>query len=192
VQLSDPFLSGTPTDAYAANGDPGQWSGTGVAETTRWQRCDASGSNCVDIVDAVGASYHPTDADWHHTLRIKVVATGPDATLAPVFSAAYPVTPSQPPVSLSAPTVSGTARVGQPLTGTAGTWQVAFTGATVSTSSRWVQCNAPGVRCDVVVAVGSTFTPTQPGVYAYEEVAINEFGARRMNISRSVPIVVTS
>ena len=57
----------------------GTWNGTPtITEGYQWQRCDASGANCLDIsgagAGALSSDYVVQNADIGHTLRAKVIA----------------------------------------------------------------------------------------------------------------------
>jgi hypothetical protein len=46
-----------------------------IVYTYQWQRCDASGDNCVDISGEVDSTYIPVQDDVGNTLRAKITAT---------------------------------------------------------------------------------------------------------------------
>ena len=86
-----------------------------------WQDCDTAGNSCATVSDATTSSYTLTAADAGHTIRSVVTASNllgsgtassnPTATVVPL-----------PPANTAAPAVSGTAKQGQALTTTNGTW----------------------------------------------------------------------
>ena len=74
LNVSPPSFS--TTDGEILTADPGVWEGTGpLTFDFQWQRCDADGSNCVDIVGATESSYTRTSDDDGHSLRIAVTAS---------------------------------------------------------------------------------------------------------------------
>ena len=78
VSTTPPVLSGPApaTQGHTLTADPGTWSVPGPATYTyQWQRCNASGANCVDIAGATDDTYTPTAADVGHTLRAEITAT---------------------------------------------------------------------------------------------------------------------
>jgi hypothetical protein len=93
VSTTPPVLSGPApaTQGHTLTADPGTWSVPGPATYTyQWQRCDASGANCVDIPGANGDTYTPTAADVGHSLRAEITATndaGSTTTTTPPSSA---------------------------------------------------------------------------------------------------------
>ena len=54
------------------------WTGDGpITYTYQWQRCEADGSDCVDIDDATDETYSPVPADVDHAIVVEVTATNP-------------------------------------------------------------------------------------------------------------------
>jgi hypothetical protein len=100
---------------------PGVWSGTPAPTFAyQWQRCNQSGSGCAPISGATGASYLAQRADVGMTLRALV--TGANSAGSSAATSAATARVGGPPVEQSLPKVSGTARLGNLLTGSNGTW----------------------------------------------------------------------
>ncbi len=155
INTTAPSISGTAQDAQTLTLNPGAWDGTPAITTTyQWRRCDASGLSCADIAGATGLTYVPVPADVGKTLRAVVTATnaGGSTGAATVQTA---VVAAAPPANTVAPVVSGTARDGQTLSTTNGTW----TGTpAISYTYQWRRCNAAGAACaDIAGATGSSY-----------------------------------
>jgi hypothetical protein len=77
VSTSDPSANGggSPAVGDQLQGNPGSWSGSDIAYSYQWMRCDANGVNCVPIDGATSTSYKATTADIGHTLSFCVTAT---------------------------------------------------------------------------------------------------------------------
>jgi hypothetical protein len=72
---SPPTISGTPREGAGLSANRGQWSGsTPMTFSFQWQRCDASGGNCSNIVGATQQTYTLTSADVGRTIRVVVTA----------------------------------------------------------------------------------------------------------------------
>ena len=107
-----------------------------------WQDCDTAGNNCTTISGATTSSYTLTAADAGHTVRSVVTASNllgsgtassnPTATVVPL-----------PPANTAAPAVSGTAKQGQALTTTNGTWS----NSPASYKYAWRDCDSSGNNC---------------------------------------------
>src|SRR4029079_18608430 len=124
--------------------DRGTWTGTPtISYAYQWRRCDA---DCTDIASATGPTYTLAAADGSQTVSVLVTATNAaGSTLASTTASA--TVAAAPPVNTVAPTVSGTARDGEILTGTRGTW----TGTDPLTYAyRWSRCDVTGNACTAV------------------------------------------
>ncbi len=113
-----PSITGTAQVGRLLTAAAGTWSGTEpIAHAFRWQR------GTTNISGATGETYVPQLADVGATLRVMVVATneaGSTEVASAPTAAVIPV--PVPPTSVSPPVVSGTARAGQTLTTSTGSW----------------------------------------------------------------------
>jgi GH25 family lysozyme M1 (1,4-beta-N-acetylmuramidase) len=76
TNLTLPKISGKKQDGQVLTSSVGTWSGSPTKFAYRWQRCDATGLNCVAIKKATLASYTLTPDDIGSTLTLVVTATG--------------------------------------------------------------------------------------------------------------------
>jgi uncharacterized delta-60 repeat protein len=76
VNLTPPALNGSTEAGSVLTLDPGTWSNSPTL-TYQWQRCDATGNNCVDVPGATSLTYTTSPADLGSTLRATVEATTP-------------------------------------------------------------------------------------------------------------------
>src|SRR5919204_3049840 len=74
VNLAAPAIGGTPVQGNALTGSLGSWGGPTPTYSTRWNRCDTTGANCVAL-SASGSTYVLTAADVGSRMRFTVVAT---------------------------------------------------------------------------------------------------------------------
>ena len=70
-----PTIGGVAQIGETLTAMPGTWSDATAKLTYQWQRCDASGASCTDIVGATSKTYRPADADAGSTIRVEVTAT---------------------------------------------------------------------------------------------------------------------
>ena len=106
-----------------------------------------------------GESYRLTADDVGHTLRVREIASGLGGTGAPSVSPATAVVKAAPvaPVASAPPAITGTARVGELLTATHGTWANSPT----SYTDTWQRCANAGSICNPIAgANGLTYRPT--------------------------------
>ncbi|MBA3842708.1 MAG: hypothetical protein H0X39_08820 [Actinobacteria bacterium] len=152
---------------------PGQWAGRRpISFSYRWQRCSASGTRCAAIRGATAARHRLVGADLGRRIRIQVTAAnrvGKSTAASPATAriAQRAVAPVQPPVSISAPTVTGIAAIGQTLRADVGAW--AGTAPLVYTY-QWRRCSA---TCgDIAGATDPTYAPADADVGAALRVVV--------------------
>ncbi|AMB57670.1 excalibur calcium-binding domain-containing protein [Microterricola viridarii] len=168
IELSDvkqfsstpaPVLSGSPQVGQTLTSSVPSWSPTGAALNYQWKR---SGT---DMTGATSANYAIVAADLGHTLTLTVtgaldgyVAASQTSAATAAVSGVWAQTP--------APSISGSAHVGQTLTATPGPWSPAATfsyqwkraGAVISnaTSSTYTLTTADFGKTLTVTVSGST------------------------------------
>jgi uncharacterized repeat protein (TIGR01451 family) len=153
-----PSISGVTVAGQTISVGVGVWSGTPVPTYTyQWQRCDAAGSSCVDILSATGSTFVLGAPDVGATIRVSVTGTNlvGNATALSLPTSVITAAPAAP-SNTALPTISGTTQVGQVLTGTTGTWS----GNPAPTFTyQWRRCDASGSSCsDIGGATASTYT----------------------------------
>ena len=89
----------------------------------QWQRCDANGTSCVDIVGARNQYYRLQAVDARKRLRVVQSATNPDGTVTGATPVTVPIVPAKPGLMV-APRLTSTGRadVGKTITLTPGSW----------------------------------------------------------------------
>jgi subtilase family protein/concanavalin A-like lectin/glucanase superfamily protein len=193
--VAPPTIGGVAQVGESLSATGGVWSGSApIANVQRWQRCDALGSVCVDIVGSMGAAYTVAPVDVGSTLRVAVTATNAVGSETGVSDptalvSAAPVGPL-PPVNLSPPTVTGTATEGQTLTASEGTWGGSFP---VAYSFQWERCDATGTGCvDAAGATGVRYVLGASDVGATLRVVVRAADAGGSTTATSVPSAVVS
>ncbi len=187
-----PALSGTARDGLTLTSTTGTWTGSPtITFTYQWQRCNAAGASCVDIASATNSTYTATATDIGGTLRSRVTGTNSAGNSA-AFSAVSAVVAAAPPVNTVLPVISGTARDGQTLSATNGTW----TGSpTITYAYQWQRCDALGSACQPIAgANASTYllTPTEVGGTTRVVVtATNAAGSAQATAAASAIVVPT-
>ncbi len=141
-----------------------------------WERCDAHGKHCTRIGGASNASYRLTTRDVGHRLRVAVTGYNATATTAAVSSAATAVVIPPPPMSVSPPSIAGTAIQGETLAAAPGNWS----GKPASYYYAWVDCDADGGNCvfrPVASNISSTYQLTDGDVGSTMRVEVWAFSA---------------
>src|ERR1039458_7035350 len=117
-----PTVSGTPQEGQTLTAAAGTWTGlTPITYTYQWTLCEPSGAGCASISSATKTTYKATPEDVGRTLRIAVTASnsaGNSSASSNQTATAAPL----PPANTKLPAISGTAKDGQVLTVSKGTW----------------------------------------------------------------------
>ncbi|WP_247883008.1 DUF4347 domain-containing protein, partial [Azospirillum brasilense] len=125
VNTAVPTVTGTATVGNALTRANGTWSdpdGDTLSYTYQWYRADdTNGTNAASISGATSASYTLTSSDAHKYLRVAVIANDGNSNTTTAYSA-YTAILNSAPVNSVAPSVTGTATVGNALSTTNGTW----------------------------------------------------------------------
>jgi hypothetical protein len=154
-----PTISGTTNVGQSLASTTGSWQvlhdPLGYTTTYQWQRCtSASTASCSDIGGATNAGYTLISADYGNRVRVNVKATNADSNA--TQSSAITSVISQVPANTAAPSISGTAKVGQVLTASQGTW----TPADAVLTNVWLRCNDATLgSCSAIPSqTGSSYT----------------------------------
>src|SRR5581483_3719857 len=149
TNTSRPTISGTAKDGSTLSATSGTWSGSGaITYAYQWQRCDAKGANCANIGGATTDTYALGSADVGSTISIAVTATDSTGSATVYSDLAGPVAPEgSAPAYKTQPSISGSAKEGETLTVTPGSW----TGTTpIDFHFQWMRCDSAGKNCDLI------------------------------------------
>jgi hypothetical protein len=175
-----PSITGTMQQGAVLTEHHGGWTNSPTSYAIQWMRCDGAGNNCNAISGATGATYTPTAADVGGTILVLETASNAGGASAPAYSPltgliTTPMGTVPVPVLTSAPTLSGTARQGQTLLESHGTW----TNNPSSFTYQWARCAASACTA-VPGATGQSYTLTAADVgrtIVVSETAVNAGGA---------------
>lgn len=81
-----PSVTGTPAVGQVLTAVTGTWLGSPTSYAYAWQRCDATGANCVAVPGATSSTYTVSSDDADATLRVLVSAVNAFGTAQPVAS----------------------------------------------------------------------------------------------------------
>jgi hypothetical protein len=155
----------------------------------QWRRCDSSGATCASISGATGQSYTLGAGDVGSTMRVRVTATNAAGTSS-ADSAPTALVSAAPPSNTEAPSISGTAVVGQTLTASSGSW----TGtAPISYASQWLRCDSSGANCGSIVgATAQSYTLGSSDAGATVRVKVTASNSAGSTSAQSAPATVAS
>jgi hypothetical protein len=160
VNTALPTISGTPTVGQTLTATDGTWSNTPTSFAYQWLRCNGGGNNCASVANGTQKTYTLVGADAGSTMRVRVTATnadGSNAVQSDNTAVVAPATSTAAPKNTAAPTIVGTAKVGQTLTADTGSWS----GNPTAFAYQWQRCDADVATCsNVVGATGKTYVPS--------------------------------
>ncbi|HEX8648749.1 MAG TPA: hypothetical protein VF715_17770, partial [Thermoleophilaceae bacterium] len=187
VSTAPPSISGTARDGQTLTASEGGWTGTSIAYSYRWLRCDSNGAACAAIAGAAGSTYGLVPADVGRTIRVEVTGTNSGGSVA-ATSSQTAVVAARPPAGTAPPVVSGTARDGQTLSATDGGW----TGTpTVTFARQWLRCDSGGDGC-TGVGTAATYALTPADVGSTVRVRVTGTNAAGNASSTSDPTAVVA
>ena len=168
---SSPTISGQPREGRTLTANNGSWANSPASFAYQWQQCDSSGANCNAISGATSKTYRVASGDVDHTLKVAVTATNTDGSNTATSAATDVISSGNGPVSTAAPQVSGTAKVGEQLSASTGTW----TGGARSYAYQWQRCDANGSSCQSV-----------------DGATARVYGVRSADVGNTLRVVVTA
>ncbi len=125
----------------------GTWTGAPSRYTYQWQRCNTSGSECVNIEGARSQTYTLAGADVSKTARAVVSATNASGSTSASSTATSVISSATAPSNTAVPTISGAVHDGGTLSASTGTWS----GTPASSYAyQWKSCNSSGEECAAI------------------------------------------
>lgn len=190
---SPPTLEGDSfREGETVRASNGLWANEPTSFSYIWQRCNPNAStNCVAIAGATAQTYRLVQADVGRSVRVTVVARNADGSGTSTSSPSPVIAEDSAPKNTRAPTISGSAVVGETLTASEGAW----TASPDRYTYQWRQCDAAGSACVAIAgATGKTYGVRAADVgktLRVEVTAINEKG-RATSISSQTAVVRSS
>jgi hypothetical protein len=154
ANTAPPTISGTTTVGQTLTATTGTWSNSPTSYAYQWLRCNGGGNSCASVANGTSKTYTLVGADAGHTMKVRVTATNADGSSSAESSQTdqvAPATSSAAPKNSAVPTITGTARVGQTLTASEGSW----TGNPTSYAYQWQRCDADIVACTNVAGASA-------------------------------------
>ncbi|WP_158310428.1 DUF4347 domain-containing protein [Azospirillum baldaniorum] len=180
VNSAVPSVSGTATVGSALSTTNGIWSdadGDNRTYTYQWYRADDSnGTNATSISGATNSSYTLAAGDLSKYVRVVVTANdgkGGTQTATSTYSSQVAAAGNGAPVNSAVPTVTGTATVGNALSGATGTWSDPD-GDPLSYSYQWYRADdSNGTNAaSIAGATSANYTLTTSDAHKYLRVAV--------------------
>jgi hypothetical protein len=150
-----PKISGTTKDGQILTAIPN--APCGIPPFTlsyEWQRCDSAGANCLAIPTATNATYTLGHGDVGATLRVAVTAENAFGSSSPNVSTQTAAVAPLAPENTEPPKISGTAKDGQTLSASSGSW---LGTPPITFSYQWLRCDKRGENCSPISEATSQY-----------------------------------
>jgi hypothetical protein len=188
---SPPAVSGTAQEGQTLSATTGTWSGDGtISYAFQWQRCNSSGAGCGDLSSATSQSYVVAHDDVGSTLRVVVTATNSSGSGTAASAPTSVVAPAgTKPAPSAQPTPQGTARVGEKLTISPGTWSGT---QPITFSYQWQRCTSGGSCANIAGATNSSYTAATGDIgFALRAIVTgkNDVGSTSVSSNLTAPVV---
>src|SRR5215213_5207347 len=149
-----PTITGTAKVDETLTAQNGTWSNNPTAFQYQWQRCNASGAACANILGATAKTYLLTPADAGRTMRVRVTGINAEGAVNARSAPTAVVASSAAPRNPVRPTISGEPQAGEELTAEEGSW----TNSPTSYTYQWQRCDVDVVSCGSITgATGKTY-----------------------------------
>lgn len=192
VNTLPPTISGTPQVGQSLTASDGTWLLLPTSFAYQWLRCNPGGNACASVANGTQKTYTLVGADAGRTIRVRVTATNADGSSSAQSNqtaVVAPATSKAGPKNTSAPTISGTPKVGQELTANEGTWS----GKPIAYAYEWQRCDADVASCsNVVGATGRTYGVRQADLGYRLRVAVTARNAKGSGTANSAITAVVA
>ena len=189
-----PTIGGTArTGSTLSTSSTGTWSGSPTSYSYQWKRSATSGGTYSDIASATSNSYVVTEFDVGYFIKLAVVATNGIGSSSPVLSDPTTVVIDIAPTNTVLPVITGTARTGETLTTSRGSWTSASTPSTTY-AYQWKRATTVGgTYSNITSATDRTYDLTDADIDKFIKVSViatNSIGASSVALSAATSVVI--
>jgi alpha-tubulin suppressor-like RCC1 family protein len=185
-----PTISGKAEEGEVLSASTGVWGGgEPFTYTYQWESCTSEEDDCSPVSGATSSTFSLTASYVGRTLRVIVAAKNSIGASEATSSASAVVIVPDAPANTASPTIAGTARDGQTLTASTGTWSGT---ASISYAYQWQSCNLEQGECqNIEAATGQTYTLTTANLETTVRIVVtatNSIGTARASSGASAEI----
>lgn len=186
-----PVISGTArTGETLTATSTGTWSGSPTSYSYQWTRSATSDGTYSNIAVATSSSYVVTEFDVGYFIKLTVIATNGIGSSSAVSSGPTTVVVDIAPTNTALPAITGTARTGETLTTSRGSW----TGSPSSYTYQWKRATAVGgTYNNIASATDRTYDLTDADIDKFIKVTVtatNLIGPSTAALSAATSVVV--
>ena len=193
--LSIPTIIGTARtgETLTASSLSSSWTGSPTSYSYQWKRLSTSTGSYTDIVAATSNSYLVLESDVGYFFKVSVTATNGLGSSSAALSSATSVVVDIAPINTALPAITGTARTGETLTSSKGSWTSSPSASTTYTYQWKRASTSGGTYANIASATNSTYDLTDTDIDKFIKVSViatNSIGASSAALSAATSVVV--
>ena len=186
-----PTISGTArTGSTLTTTSTGTWSGSPTSYSYQWKRSATSGGTYSDIASATASTYVVTEFDVGYFIKLAVVATNGVGSSSAALSDPTTVVIDIAPTNTALPVITGTARTGETLTTSRGSW----TSSPSTYTYQWKRASTVGGSyTNIASATDRTYDLTDADIDKFIKVSViatNIIGSSSAVLSAATSAVI--
>ena len=186
-----PTISGTArTGSTLTTTSTGTWSGSPTSYSYQWKRSATSGGTYSDVASATASTYVVTEFDVGYFIKLAVVATNGVGSSSAALSDPTSVVIDIAPTNTALPVITGTARTGETLTTSRGSW----TSSPSTYTYQWKRASTVGGSyTNIASATDRTYDLTDADIDKFIKVSViatNIIGASSAALSAATSVVI--
>jgi len=193
INRTIPVISGTARTGSTLTTTAGTWASSPTSYSYQWQRSATSGGVYTNIASATSSTYVVSDSDVGYFVKVSVVATNGVGSSSAVLSSETAAVTDIAPTNTAIPVITGTARTGETLTASKGSWTSAPSAFTTYTYQWKRATTSGGTYSNIGPATSRTYELTDTDIDKYIKVAVvatNSVGASSAALSAATSVVV--
>jgi hypothetical protein len=188
-----PVITGTARTAATLTSSTGNWSGAPTSYAYQWKRSTTSTGTYNDIAAATSSTYVVDDSDVGYFIKVSVIATNGLGSSSASLSSATSAVVDIAPTNTAIPVITGTARTGETLTSSRGSW-TSSPSASTTYAYQWKRASTVGgTYSNITSATDRTYEVTDADIGDYIKVSViatNGIGSSSAALSAATSVVV--
>jgi len=193
TSLNLPIISGVARTGEILSSSSGDWTGSPTSYSYQWSRSLTSGSGFIDIGVPTGSTYVVSEFDVGYFIKVSVIATNGVGSSSAALSDPTTVVIDIAPINTALPAITGTARTGETLTSSKGSWTSSPTASTTYTY-QWQRADtASGLYTNITSARNRTYDLVNADIDKFIKVSVvatNSISASSAVLSAATSVVI--